>query len=203
MSQLKVAVIYYSSTSGNYQMSKWAAAAAKGTGAIVKRVLIPETAPREAIEGNEAWKKFREGEAKEETNATLDDLEWADVLIFSTPTRYGNLPSQVQAFFDTTGGLWFQGKLANKIVTGISSAMNPHGGQESTLQSLYKTMTHWGCIIVPPGYTADEIFAAGGNPYGTSATVDQQGQIADSDKIKAAIEHQVKRVIDIAAKVKS
>lgn len=197
MSTIKVAVIYYSSTGANYKMSKWAASAAESAGAEVKRLTFKETAPQAAIDGNEAWKKFRQTEAKNETEVSLDDLEWADVLIFSIPTRYGNMPSQVQSFFDTTGGLWFQGKLANKVVTGITSAMNPHGGQESTLQSLYKTMIHWGCIIVPPGYTADAVFAAGGNPSGTSATVDQSGNIRDEEQVKAAIEHQIKRTIQI------
>lgn len=201
MSKVKIAVMYYSSTGGNYKMSKWAADAAESAGAEVKRLMIKETAPQAAIEGNEAWKKFRETVAKQETEATLDDLEWADILIFSVPTRYGNLPSQVQAFFDTTGGLWFQGKLANKVVSGLSSAMNPHGGQETTLQALYKTMIHWGCVIVPPGYTADEIFAAGGNPAGAGATVDMEGNIKDEDKVKAAVVHQVKRTIEIGSRV--
>ncbi|WPP49575.1 flavodoxin family protein [Catalinimonas niigatensis] len=203
MRKVKLAIIYYSSTGANYTMSKWAEAAAESSGVEVKRLIVKETAPQAAIEGNEGWKKFRETIAKQETEATLDDLEWADILIFSVPTRYGNLPSQVQSFFDTTGGLWFQGKLANKVVSGLSSAMNPHGGQETTLQALYKTMIHWGCVIVPAGYTADEIFAAGGNPAGASATVDMEGNIKDEDKIKAAVEHQVKRTIDIGSRLVS
>lgn len=201
MSNLKVAVMYYSATGANYQMSKWAATAAESQGAEVKRLIFQEIAPQEAIESNDAWKKFREEVAPNETVATVDDLEWADVLIFSVPTRYGNVSSQVQAFFDTTGGLWSQGKLVNKVVTGFTSAMNPHGGQESTLQTLYKTMIHWGCIIVPAGYTADEIFAAGGNPAGTSATVGQSGDISDEEQIKAAVQHQVKRTLGVAEKL--
>lgn len=203
MSKVKLAIIYYSSTGANYTMSKWAAAAAESSGVEVKRLMVKETAPQAAIEGNEAWKKFRETIASQEKEVTLDDLEWADILFFSVPTRYGNLPSQVQSFFDTTGGLWFQGKLANKVVSGTSSAMNPHGGQETTLQALYKTMIHWGCVIVPAGYTADEIFAAGGNPSGASATVDMEGNIKDEDKIKAAVEHQVKRTIEIGSRLVS
>ena len=75
---------------------------------------------------------------KEVETVTLDDLEWADAIVFSMPTRYGNIPSQVQQFFDTTGGLWFSGKLANKVVTGMTSASNDHGGQESTLLAIIK-----------------------------------------------------------------
>lgn len=199
---MDVTILYYSSTGTNYKMSKWAEEAAQSAGATVKRVAFPETAPQVAIEGNEAWKKFRDEIAVNETEATLDDLESADVLIISTPTRYGNLPSQVQAFIDTTGGLWLQGKLANKVVTGMTSAANPHGGQESTIQALYKTLTHWGCILVPPGYTNEALFASGGNPYGASATVDQAGNIKDEDKLKVSVQHQVTRAIEIAGKLK-
>lgn len=198
---MKLAVMYYSSTGANYQMSKWAAAAAEEAGADVRRMIFKETAPQDAIEANEAWKKFREKVAENETEASLDDLEWADAIVFCIPTRYGNLPSQVQAFFDTTGGLWQSGKLTNKVVTAISSAMNPHGGQEETIHSLYKTMMHWGCVIIPVGYTDDAVFAAGGNPAGTSATVDQQGNIRDEGKIKQAIEHQVTRTVNLAGRI--
>ena len=30
---------------------------------------------------------------------TLTDLEWADAIIFSVPTRFGNMPAQVKAIF--------------------------------------------------------------------------------------------------------
>ena len=93
------------------------------------------------------------------------------------------------------------GKLANKCVTAMTSAMNPHGGQESTLQTLYKIMAHWGSIVIPPGYTSDEVFAAGGNPLGTSTAVDMEGNIQNEDKIKAAVQYQVKRMISFAEKI--
>ena len=48
---------------------------------------------------------------------------------------------------DTTGGLWFNGKLVNKVVSAMTSAQNPHGGQEQTILSLYTTMYHWGAIV--------------------------------------------------------
>jgi len=200
MNDVKLAIIYYSATGANYKMSQWAADAAAQAGVEVRRLIFKETAPPEAIQGNEAWKKFRET-ASNEQEVTLDDLEWADILIFCVPTRYGNLPSQVQAFFDTTGGLWFEGKLVNKVVSGMSSAMNPHGGQETTLQALYKTMIHWGCVIVPLGYTADAVFAAGGNPAGTSATVDQGGNISNEEQVKASVQHQVKRTIELGKRL--
>jgi len=33
-------------------------------------------------------------------------------------------------------------------------------------------MYHWGCIVVTPGYTDEAIYAAGGNPYGVSSSLE-------------------------------
>ena len=105
--------------------------------------------------------------------------------------------SQVRAFIDTLGGQWFTGALANKAVSAMTSAQNPHGGQEATILSLYTTFLHWGSIIVAPGYTDPAIFASGGNPYGYSHT---QGTEFD-DKAKASIGHQARRLVAMAAKI--
>ena len=198
MEDLKVAVIYYSSTGTNYQLAKWAEAAAKENGAEVRLRKVKELAPDEAIAANEDWKKHVDA-TQDVQEASMDDLEWADAYIFSAPTRYGNLPSQFKQFLDTTGGLWFSGKLANKVVTGMTSASNVHGGQESTLLSLYKTMFHWGAIVAAPGYTDEAIFNAGGNPYGVSVTA---GKDELGDKVEKAVKHQTFRTLSLAQWVK-
>lgn len=199
MSKINLAVIYYSSTGTNYQMAQWAADGAKGAGAEVKVLKVPELAPESAIEGNPAWSAHVEA-TKDVPTVTLDDLEWADAIIFSTPTRFGNMAAQMKQFLDTTGGLWFQGKLANKAVSAMSSASNSHGGQEATILSIYTTMYHWGAIVVAPGYTDQAIFAAGGNPYGTSVTVDQEGNMVE--KVEEAVKHQAKRTVTVASWIK-
>ena len=200
MEDLKVAIIYYSSTGTNYQLARWAEDAAKNLGAAEVRLRkVKELAPQEAISANKDWEKHLE-ETKDIKEASMDDLEWADAYIFSAPTRYGNLPSQFKQFLDMTGGLWFSGKLANKVVSGMTSASNVHGGQESTLLSLYKTMFHWGAIVAAPGYTDEAIFKAGGNPYGVSVTA---GRDELNQQTRAAVEHQVKRTLQIAKMVKS
>ncbi len=107
--------------------------------------------------------------------------------------------SQFRAFIDTTGGLWGQGKLVNKVVSAMSSAQNSHGGQEATVLSIYKTMAHWGAIIVPPGYTDPVQFASGGNPYGVSATAGEDGIVED---IEEAVKHQAKRTVETAKWIK-
>ncbi|MGJ9386054.1 NAD(P)H:quinone oxidoreductase [Salipaludibacillus sp. CF4.18] len=199
MSNVKLAVIYYSSTGTNYQLAKWAESGGKAAGAEVKVLKAPELAPQEAIDSNPAWKAHVE-ETKDVPEATLDDLEWADAIIFSVPTRFGNMPAQMKQFIDTTGGLWFNGKLANKAVSAMSSASNAHGGQEATILALYNTMHHWGSIIASPGYTDPVQFASGGNPYGVSVTVGQDGNMQED--VEESAKYQAKRTVQVAEWIK-
>ena len=199
MSNVKTAIIYYSSGGTNYQLAQWAAEGAKEAGAEVKVLKVAETAPQAAIDSNPGWKAHVEA-TQDVPEVTLEDLEWADAIIFSVPTRFGNMPAQMKQFLDTTGGLWFTGKLMNKVVSAMSSAQNSHGGQEATILSLYTTMYHWGAIVAAPGYTDPLIFASGGNPYGTSVTVGQDGKMIED--VEAAVKHQAKRTATVAEWVK-
>jgi NAD(P)H dehydrogenase (quinone) len=165
----KVAVIYYSATGNVHLLAQAVAEGAQRVGAEVRRRHVAELAPEEAIAKNQAWAAHRD-QVKDDQVAELADLEWADAYIFGTPTRFGNVASQLKQFLDQAGGLWYEGKLADKIVAGFTSTQNDHGGQETTLLALYNTMYHWGSIIVPMGYTDPVLFAAGGNPYGVSST---------------------------------
>lgn len=199
MSKVKLAVVYYSMGGTNYQLASWAAEGASEAGAEVRMVKVPELAPQSVIDSNPSWKAHLEA-TKDVPTASTDDLDWADAIIFSTPTRYGVMAAQMKQFIDTTGGLWAQGKTVNKVVSAMSSAQNPHGGQEATILSLYTVMYHWGAIVVAPGYTDPVIFGAGGNPYGTSVSVDQQGNMVED--VEAAVKHQTKRTVEIAQLLK-
>jgi NAD(P)H dehydrogenase (quinone) len=99
---------------------------------------------------------------------TAEDADWADAIIFGTPTRFGNASAELKAFIDSLGGLWFQGKLNGKVGSAFVSTQSAHGGNESTTLSLYNPMAHLGLIIVPTGYADASVFKAG-TPYGASA----------------------------------
>ncbi|CEG24077.1 NAD(P)H dehydrogenase (quinone) [Planococcus massiliensis] len=200
MENIKLAILYYSSTGTNYQMAQWAEAAAKEAGAEVKLAKVKETAPQAAIDSNPLWKAHSEATA-DVPEADVGMLEWADAIIFSVPTRFGHVPSQFQQFLDTTGGLWAQGKLANKVVSAMSSAQNPHGGQEATVLAVYTSMFHWGAIVAAPGYNDPALFKAGGNPYGTSVSVDQNGNMVED--VKDAVVYQAKHTVEVAQWIKN
>jgi NAD(P)H dehydrogenase (quinone) len=197
MPTVNLAVIYYSTYGTNHAMAEVAAAAGRAAGAEVRLRKFRETAPQEVVDSQPPWKAQAEKTA-DIPEVTPADMEWADAYLFSVPTRFGGAPSQARAFIDTLGGLWSQGKLADKAVSAMTSAQNPHGGQETTLQSLYFTFMHWGAIIVPPGYTSQVIYASGGNPYGTSVTATE----SLNDAYRASITHQATRLVEIASKLK-
>ncbi len=195
MTRPKIAVIYYSTYGTNHAIAEAASSAAEEPRAEVRLRKVRETAPAEVVNGQDAWKAQAEKTAHVE-EARPEDMEWADGYFFSGPTRFGVVASQMRAFIDTLGPLWLKGALSNKTFTATSSAQNPHGGQEATILSLYTTAMHWGAILVPPGYTDQSIYDAGGNPYGYSARAggfDEQG--------KAAVAHQARRLVEFTRKI--
>ncbi|WP_406841478.1 NAD(P)H:quinone oxidoreductase (plasmid) [Streptomyces sp. AHU1] len=165
---VRVAVIYYSATGNVHSLAESLAEGASSQGAEVRLRRAPESVPDTSIEKNPAWRAHIDATKDTVQEAIHEDLEWASAYAFGTPTRYGNVSAQLKNFIDSTGQLWQAGVFHNKPVTSFTSAMNRHGGQESTLLSLNNVFYHWGCIIVPPGYTDPLLFEAGGNPYGTS-----------------------------------
>ena len=195
MATVRLAVIYYSTYGTNHQMAEVAAEAAREAGAEVRLLRVRETAPEGVVAGQDAWRAQAEKTANI-PEAGYDDMEWANAYLFSAPTRYGVSASQLRAFIDTLGPLWAQGKLANKAVSAMTSAQNPHGGQETTLIGLYTTMMHWGAVVVAPGYTDPVIYASGGNPYGTTAVA---GKV--TEEVKASIRHQARRLVEMAARL--
>ena len=195
MSNVKLAVVFYSMGGTNYQMAKWAKEAAEESGAEVRLLKVEELAPESVIEANDLWKSTVET-VKDIPTAASDDIEWADAIIFSSPTRFGGMASQMKQFIDTQGGIWAKGKTINKVVSAMSSAQNPQGGQEATILNIYTSMMHWGAIIAPTGYTDQSIFGAGGNPYGTSVTVGPDGKMVED--VEAAVKHQAKRTVSVA-----
>jgi NAD(P)H dehydrogenase (quinone) len=195
MTQARIAIVFYSTYGTNHQVALAAAEAAKAAGAEVRLRRIAETAPADVVATQDAWKAQLD-KVQDIPEVSHDDMEWANGYFFISPTRYGAVASQMRAFIDTLGGLWFAGKLANKTFTAATSAQNTHGGQESTILGLYTTAMHWGAVIVAPGFTDAAVGEAGGNPYGFSTNAG-----ALDDKGRAAVAHQAKRLVEMTAKL--
>lgn len=200
MANVKLAVVYYSSTGTIHGMAERIAQAGEKAGAEVRLRQVPELAPEEAIASNAAWSQHFD-RTKDEPKATADDIVWADAVLFGTPTRYGNVASQLKQFIDTLGPQWGQGLLADKAYAGFTASMTAHGGQESTLLALYQTVYHFGGVVVAPGYT-DPLKFADGNPYGVSHVTGGNNDAPLTDTDNAALDHLAQRIVKIAAKLK-
>jgi NAD(P)H dehydrogenase (quinone) len=197
----KLAVIYYSATGHGTTMANRVAAAAEAAGAEVRVRPIAETRDPASFAQNPAWTANYEA-TKDLPHPTGDDIVWADAVIFGSPTRFGSVASQLRDFLDSLGGLWSQGKLADKVYAAFTSTNTAHGGQETTLLTLYVTLMHFGGIIVPPGYT-DQLKFVDGNPYGVSLIADHDNISEFDDATNNALDHLAKRVVAVADRLTS
>ncbi|TCO20473.1 NAD(P)H dehydrogenase (quinone) [Kribbella steppae] len=197
MEPVNVAVIYYSATGTVHALARAAAEGAEKAGANVRLRKVRELAPEAAIESNPAWGQHIR-DTTDVVEAALDDLAWADAVLFGTPTRFGTPSGQLKAFIDTTGPLWQQGQLVGKVYSALTASTTAHGGQESTILALSNVFYHWGGIIVPPGYT-DPIQYQSGNPYGTSHV---SGDGPPGEVALEAVRYQARRVVDTATALK-
>lgn len=192
-----IAVIFYSATGNVDRLARSIGEGAESVGGNVRIRRVAETAPDSAIDQNPRWRTYHDTCASELV-ATLDDIEWADGLALGSPTRFGAPAAQLKALLDTTGGLWAQGKLIDKVVTGFTSASTGHGGLESTVLALLNTAYHWGSIVLPLGYT-DPVVHTTGNPYGTS-WVSRKSAAPDDDTLATA-RHQGARLAQVTKRL--
>jgi len=200
VANVKLAIIYYSSTGTIHAMAERLRAAGEKAGAEVRLRQVAELAPDEAIASNAAWSQHYDT-TKDEPRASADDVVWADAVLFGTPTRYGNVASQLKQFLDTLGPQWSQGLLADKAYAGFTASMTAHGGQESTLLALYNTIYHFGGVVVAPGYT-DPLKFADGNPYGVSHVTGGGNDAPLTEAENAALDHLAERIVTIGGKLR-
>jgi NAD(P)H dehydrogenase (quinone) len=197
----KVLVLYYSSYGHIETMAQAAAEGAREAGAEVAIKRVPELVPEV---------KMRKSGYKLDQRApvaTVAELSDYDAIIIGTPTRFGNMASQMKNFLDQAGGLWFEDKLVGKVGSVFTSTGSQHGGQESTILSTQIVPMHLGMIVVGLPYTfkgqtrMDEI--TGGSPYGASTLADDGsgGNRNPSANDLAGARYQGRHVAEVAAAV--
>ena len=195
----KVLVLYYSSYGHIERMSEAIAEGAAGVDGVevtVKRV--PELMPKEIAE--KAGVKLDQ----DAPIAAPGELADYDAIIFGTPTRFGNMASQMRNFLDQTGGLWAQGKLIGKVGS-VFTSTGTGGGNETTITSFHNTLLHHGMVIVGLPYAAEELTdlseVRGGSPYGASTIAGADGSRKPTEKELSLARFQGKHVAEIATKL--
>ena len=188
-------------------VAKMAESVAKGASKIggvkvdVKRV--PETIPADVLEKTGAFKAQKA--FMDVPVAAPAELADYGAIIFGTPTRFGNMASQMRAFLDQTGGLWQDGALIGKVGSVFTSTATQHGGQESTILSFHTTLLHHGMVIVGLPYSfkaqmgLEEV--SGGSPYGSSTISGTDGSRLPSENELEGAQFQGRHVAEIALKL--
>jgi NAD(P)H dehydrogenase (quinone) len=194
----KVLIAFYSRTGSVEALARAIAEGAEAAGAEVRLRRAREIVGPEIMARAPGW-----AESAARMNAAYEapseaDAEWADAIVFGTPTRFGSVTSELKAYIDGLGGLWFQGKLVGKAGSVFTSTSTVHGGNESTLLSLYNPMAHLGLIIVPLGY-GDPILFKAGTPYGASSVSFGQSNAPPTADDLAVARFQGRRVTQVAS----
>jgi NAD(P)H dehydrogenase (quinone) len=196
----KVLVLYYSSYGHIEQMADAVAEGARSGGAEVDIRRVAETAPEEVVKAAH----FRT-DPSHPIIESPDKLAEYDAIIVGAPTRYGRMPSQMAAFWDTTGGLWMRGALVGKVGGAFTSTASQHGGQETTLFSIITNLLHMGMTIVGLDYGFQGQMGVavvnGGTPYGASTIANGDGSRQPSQVELDGARYQGKRIAETAAKL--
>jgi NAD(P)H dehydrogenase (quinone) len=197
-----ILVAFYSRDGSVEALAKAVAQGASESGADVRLRRVPDIVSADVMAKVPGWEERSKRMLAEYGSPTLADADWADGIIFGTPTRFGNTSAELKAFIDSLGSLWFQGKLNGKAAGAFTSTAGPHGGNETTVVSLFIPMAHLGFIIVPNGYTHEKVLQGHGTPYGASSTSGQNSAPPTAEEIEVA-KHQGARVTQVAAALKS
>jgi NAD(P)H dehydrogenase (quinone) len=200
VNKVNILIAFYSRGGVTESLAKAIASGAEKVGAEVRLRRAKEIVAEDIIQKVPGWPANRDRMTKEYSLPNEDDAEWADGIIFGSPTRFGNTCAELKAYIDSLGGLWFGGKLNGKAGSAFTSSSTMHGGNESTLLSLYNPMAHLGLILVPLGYSHPSLFSAG-TPYGASSVSGQNSAMPNEDDLAVA-RFQGQRVAHVARALK-
>lgn len=197
-----VLIAFYSRNGSVEALANAAAEGARAQGAEVKLRRARELVGSSLMSTVAGWTENAERMNVKYEAPTEADAEWADAILFGSPTRFGGVSSELKAYIETLGGLWFQGRLAGKAGGAFCATSALHGGNEATSLSLYGPMAHLGLIIVPLGY-ADPIMFKAGTPYGAS-TVSYGVKVAPpaEEELEVA-RYQGRRIAQVGAALRS
>ena len=201
MEQTRVLIAFYSRDGSTESLAKAVAEGAKSQGADVRMRRARDLVSEDIMSKVPGWSENSVRMIQEYGVPSEQDAEWADAIVFGTPTRFGNVSSELKAYIDSLGGLWFQGKLNGKVGSAFTSTSTPHGGNETTITSLYTPMAHLGMIVVPLGYADPAMFKAG-TPYGASSVSGQNNAPPTPDDLEVA-KFQGRRVVHVATALKA
>ena len=136
-----VLVLYYSKYGSTKEMAHLIANGIEAEGVRVKIRTVPNLATAVEVAAPSI-------PAEGDIYCTLDELANCAGLALGSPTRFGNMASEIKYFLDQTTSLWLNGALHGKPACVFTSSGSMHGGQESTLLTMLPPLFHHGMMIM-------------------------------------------------------
>lgn len=118
----------------------------------------------------------------------LHELKQCNGLAIGSPVWFGNMSAAMKHFWDQTTSLWIAGDLIDKPACVFTSSSSPHGGQETTQQSMMLPLLHHGMMVMGLPYSEPSLHTSfkGGTPYGASSISKQGHSGLDKQVIELA-----------------
>lgn len=202
MGAANVLIVFYSRGGHTERLAQSIAKGALDGGAEVRIRRVADIVSEQVMSKVSGWRENRDRMYREYERPTQEDTLWADALVFGSPTRFGNMCAELKAFIDSLGGLWFQGKLNGKVGSAFCSTQTTHGGNESTLISMYNPMAHLGLVLLPTGYADPAMFRAG-TPYGASMVTGPNNDAQPTREDIDVAEFQGRRIVAVASALRN
>ena len=196
MTQAYVLVLYYSKYGSTREMAHLIANGIEASGMVVKIRTVPnlstvvtDVQPSIPAEGD--------------IYCSLDDLALCSGLALGSPTRFGNMASEMKYFWDQTTALWLNGALHGKPACVFTSSGSMHGGQESTLLTMLPPLFHHGMMVMglSNAHPALSNTKTGGTPYGASHVSGPRHDQSLSQDERNLCEEQGKRLGEVVKKL--
>lgn len=200
----KIKVVFHSLHGHVHKLAEAVAEGARSVpGVEVELLQVSEILPDPVLEkmgAIEAKKAFAHVPV-----ATPEKLVEADGILFGTGTRFGSASASLQAFFDSTGGLWAKGALIGKVGGVFVSTGTQHGGHETTVTGVQTFLFHHGMLVAGVPYAAQELTnmneITGGSPYGAGTLAGADGSRQPTANELAIARFQGKHTAQIAARL--
>ncbi len=204
---MKILVVYYSMYGHVLQLAQAVAEGARsvpGAEVVLRRVEdLPFNQPK--LQESQHARATLELQ-KDIPIVTLEDLKTADGILFGTPTRFGNMTSQMKALFDQLVELWLQGTLEGKPAGIFTSTATTHGGQETTAFTMMAPLLHLGMLIVGVPYSTPGMLhteGRGGTPYAATTVAGGRNELTPAPEDLEIAKALGARVARIAGKLRS
>lgn len=203
MKQSNITIVVDSRYGSTLALAKAIAAGAESEGASVRLRRVDIVEPEFSVDTQRADYITAQEEYRALQRASMEDLEWANGIIWGSPTRYGLMSTPLRAFIDEVAPLWRQGALIGKVGAAFTSTGGMHSGNEMTLLTLMLPFLQHGMILAGVPHSVPQLVRTrkGGSPYGASVVTGFDGTQAINEDELAIGRALGARVARLAAQV--